>query len=379
MLPAGNIRLSKKPQVKGIQKAMNHLSFIALYRLRWIVIISVSWTLIELFLYTRSFFSGAGYEHPYAENTFSAYLLRTVILLCLTSLMAYLLLVEFRVRFRNFSLLAGWTLKTFLLLLVAFFTSAFLFFAHYMVIKDATFALAGDAFIHYLTNTSFFIDCLFSWIIIILITQIVIEVDQKYSPGVFWEILTGKYIKPRTEKRIIMFLDLKDSTPIAEQLGHEQYFAFIKDFIYYVSSAVLENDGHIYQYVGDEVVVTWPYKRNNIYKSTNTVILSRRMLQHASDYFRRKYGVIPEFRVGLHAGNVTMGEIGVIKKDIAISGEAMNIAARIRTACGELNQKFIVSADYFESKVLKSWQTENLGEVSLKGVETPMQLYALKI
>lgn len=379
MLPAGNIRLSKKPQVKGIQKAMNHLSFIALYRLRWIVIIAVTWTVIELFLYTRSFFSGSGYEHPYSENSFAAYLLRSIILLCLTGLMAYLIMVELRVRFRNFSLLAGWTVKTLLLLLIALVTSVFMFFAHYMFIKDMTFAAAADSFIFYLTDTSFFIDCLFSWLIIILITQVVIEVDQKYSPGVFWEILTGKYIRPRTEKRIIMFLDLKDSTPISEQLGHEEYFSFIKDFIYYVSSAVLENDGHIYQYVGDEVVVTWPYKRSNIYKSTNTVILARRMLQHASDYFRRRYGIIPEFRAGLHTGDVTIGEIGVIKKDIAISGEAMNIAARIRTSCGELNQKFIVSEDYFESNVLKSWQAENLGEVSLKGVEQPLQLYALKI
>jgi adenylate cyclase len=379
MLPAGNIRLSKKPQVKGFQKALNHLSFIALYRLRWIVIISISWTVIELFLYTRSFFSGSGYEHPYAENSFSAYLLRSIILLCLTGLMAYLIMVELRVRFRNFSLLAGWTFKTLVLLLIALFTSTFMFFAHYMLIKGMTMSATSDSFYYYFTDTSFFIDCLFSWIVIILITQIIIEVDQKYSPGVFWEILTGKYLRPRTEKRIIMFLDLKDSTPIAEQLGHAQYFSFIKDFIYYVSSAVLENDGHIYQYVGDEVVVTWPYKRANIFKSTNTVILSRRMLQHASDYFRRKYDIIPEFRVGLHAGEVTIGEIGVIKKDIAISGEAMNIAARIRTACGELNQKFIVSEDYFESKVLKSWQAENLGEVSLKGVELPMQLYALKI
>lgn len=379
MLPAGNIRLFKKPQVKRFQKAVNHLSFIALYRLRWILIISISWTLIELFLYTRSFFSGAGYEHPYTENSFSAYLIRTIILLCMTALMAYLIMVEFRIRFRSFSLLAGWTLKTLLLLGVAFFTSALVFFAHYLFIKDMTLAAAMDSFTHYLTNTSFFIDSIFSWLVILLFTQIIIEVDQKYSPGVFWKVLTGAYIKPKTEKRIIMFLDLKDSTPIAEQLGHEQYFAFIKDFIYYVSSAVLENDGHIYQYVGDEVVVTWPRKKSNFYKSTNTVILARRMLQHASDYFRRKYGIIPEFRVGLHAGEVTIGEIGIIKKDIAISGEAMNIAARIRTACGELNQKFIVSQDYFENKVLESWQGENLGQISLKGVEEPLQLYALKI
>jgi len=365
--------------MNGFQKAINHLSFLALYRLRWIVIIALSWTLIGLLLYYRVFFSGTDHDYPYTENIFSAYLLRAVIFLFFSSLMAYLLLVGLRIRFRNISLLAGWTFKTGLLLLAAAVAAAFIFIAHYVLIKEVAFAAAFRELGYYIWHTGFFIDSLFSWLIIILVTQIVLEVDQKYSPGVFWEILTGKYMKPRTEKRIIMFLDLKDSTPIAEQLGHEKYFSFIKDFIYYVSSAVLENDGYIYQYVGDEVVVTWPYTRVNILKSTNTVILARRTLQHTSDYFRRKYGIIPEFRVGLHAGEVTMGEIGIVKKDIAISGDAMNIAARIRTACGELNQKFIVSHVYFETNVLKSWQGESLGEITLKGVEEPVQLYALKI
>lgn len=361
-----------------LQKAMSNLSFMAQYRLRWIAVIAVTWTAIELLLYYRVFFTGAD-GYPYVENSFGAYFLRAVILLCITSLMAYMMLVELRIRYRHVSLMAGWAIKTLILMLIATFMVCFIFIAHFMVIKEYTFAAATSSLWSYITHTGFLVDALFSWLIIILITQVVIEVDQKYSPGVFWEILTGKYLKPRTEKRIIMFLDLKDSTPIAEQLGHERYFSFIKDFIYYVSTAVLENDGRIYQYVGDEVVVTWFYRKTNILKSINTVILARRILQHASDYFRRQYGIIPEFRVGLHAGEVTIGEIGIIKKDIAISGEAMNITARIRTACGELNQKFIVSQDYFESNVLKSWQGENLGAISLKGVETPLELYALKI
>lgn len=365
--------------MKVVHKIVKQLSFITLYRLRWITIITVSWTIVHLLLYARAFFLGAGASYPYTENTFSAYLLRGIILLCLNALMAYLLLVELRFRFRNFSLLGGWLLKTLLLMLVACFSAAFIFISHFVIIKGYGLPAAFLELRHYFGHTVFFIDNLISWLVTILLTQIVIEVDQKYSPGVFWEILTGRYTQPRTEKRIIMFLDLKDSTPIAEQLGHERYFSFIKDFIYYVSSAVLENDGHIYQYVGDEVVVTWRYKRKNILKSVNTVILARRILQHVSDYFRRKYGMAPEFRVGLHTGQVTMGEIGVIKKDIAISGEAMNITARIRTACGELNQKFIVSQAYFESNVLKSWQSESLGEIELKGVEERVQLYALKI
>ncbi|MET0394865.1 MAG: adenylate/guanylate cyclase domain-containing protein [Chitinophagaceae bacterium] len=365
--------------MKAIHKIMNHLSFIALYRLRWIALISVSWTVTGLLLYYRAFVLGAGHDFPYSENTVAAYLLRAVILFCFSAFMAYLLLTELRFRFRNYALLSGWALKTLLLLLVACLAIAAVFIAHFVIIRDYSFAGAFTELRYYLTHTVFFPDSLVSWLVIILVTQVVAEVDRKYSPGVLWGILTGKYMRPRTEKRIIMFLDLKDSTPIAEQLGHVRYFSFIKDFIYYVSSAILENDGHIYQYVGDEVVVTWKYRKRNILKAVNTVILARSILQRVSDYFRRRYGMAPEFRVGLHIGEVTMGEIGVMKKDIAISGEAMNITARIRTACGELNQKFVVSQAFFESNVLKSWQGENLGEIDLKGVEEPVKLYALKI
>ena len=66
-------------------------------------------------------------------------------------------------------------------------------------------------------------------------------------------------------------------------------------------------------------------------------------------------------------GDVTVGQIGVIKKDLAMSGDTMNTAARIRSACGELNQKFIMSKDFMENSGLKEWQGESLGIIDLKG------------
>ena len=56
--------------------------------------------------------------------------------------------------------------------------------------------------------------------IIFFITQLILIINEKYSPGVFMDILVGKYIQPKIETRIVMFMDLKDSTPIAEKLGH---------------------------------------------------------------------------------------------------------------------------------------------------------------
>lgn len=361
------------------QKAIQIPSPVTRYRIRRIIIISIAWAVIDLFLYFKNVYTRDDIDYPYLESTFEAYLLRFITVLLGGFLMSWLMFHELRFAFRRKPLLSGWFFKALLLLLIALVLTIVIFFLHFLVIKGFGLNETITQFWNYFFYTGIVADSLLYWLVMLLAAQIIVEIDQKYSPGVFWEILTGKYLRPRNEKRIIMFLDLKDSTPIAEQLGHEKYFLFIRDFIYYVSRAILENHGMLYQYVGDEVVVTWPYTKKNILKSINTVIESRREIQKHSDYFRREYGLAPEFRVGLHAGDVTIGEVGLIKKDIAISGEAMNIAARIRSACNELNQKFVVSREYFDTGILKSWQGENLGEVSLKGVDESVQLYALKI
>jgi adenylate cyclase len=83
--------------------------------------------------------------------------------------------------------------------------------------------------------------------------------------------------------------------------------------------------------------------------------------------------------VGIHLGEVTVGEIGVIKKDLAMSGDTMNTTARIRSACTELNHHFIVSKDFVDNINLKNWQTESLGMIDLKGKGSRIELFTLKI
>lgn len=232
----------------------------------------------------------------------------------------------------------------------------------------------------YYMRTAWLQDAIMLKTLTIICIQLSYQIGKKYTPGFFLDMTLGKYSIPRTEKRIIMFIDLKDSTPISEKLGHHKYFLFIRDFVYQVSSAALVNGGDIYQYVGDEVIVTWPQRKENNNKCIQTLIVCRKNLQAQSNHFRNEYGVIPEFRVGIHAGEVTVGEIGLVKKDIAMSGEAMNLTARIRSACSELNQKYIISQDYFDYTHLKEWQGEDLGIIPLKGIEKrQVNLYTLKI
>ena len=305
--------------------------------------------------------------------------LRELFIFIISLVVAYLFVYRLKRIFRHYPLWVAFLFRSLILLVAAFVLSFVIQFISSTLIHDITPGEAFHELLDYALYKNWLIKKVVSWISIFFVTQLILVINEKYSPGVFIDILTGKYQRPKIENRIVMFIDLKDSTPIAEKLGHSVYFEFIRDFIYLISIAILEAEGTIYQYVGDEVVCSWKATKANTRRCLETVINCRRNIQRKSEAFRRKYDIVPEFRIGIHAGEVTVGEIGVVKKDLAMSGDTMNTTARIRSACNELNHHFIVSADYIALSGLKEFQRESLGLIDLKGKEQKIELYNLKI
>ncbi len=346
-------------------------SGVSKFRFRRILYIAFFWTVIDIVVALLNDYTN--FNHTYSL------LIRAAVVFCMSLVMGYLFIFTLKNIFKNSPLLINFLFKTVILLCAAFLIT---FLVHF-VDKKLVLGLSGkdsmNIFFKASVEPRWLLKKTLYWIVLFVVTQLFIEINDKYSPGVFLDILAGKYIKPKIENRIVMFIDLKDSTPIAEKLGHQQYFLFIREFIFHISMALIEHGGIIYQYVGDEVVVSWLYSKSNTKCCMSAIIESRKNIQKNSERFRRKYDIVPEFRVGIHVGDVTVGEIGVIKKDLAMSGDTMNTTARIRSACNELNQKFIVSKDFIDSSNLKDWQSESLGIIDLKGKASGIELFSLKI
>jgi len=346
-----------------------------------ILIVAVSWTIIDSLFYIFRLT-----EQPvpskyslFQKHTTQTILLREANVFFLAMIMAYVLIFFMKNFFRKTSLWINMILKAILLIIAALVINFFIHFTYATLIAKHAASYAVESFYRNTFETPWLIQKVPEWIILFVLTQLIIEINEKYSPGVFVDIMLGKYVQPKDEKRIIMFIDLKDSTTIAEKLGHKEYFKFIRDFIYYISVGLMEYGGRIYQYVGDEIVVSWPDSRRNAKKCIYALIEARKSLNKNLNRFLRRYGVVPEYKAGIHVGEVTIGEIGIIKKDLVMSGDTMNTTARIRTACNELNQKFIVSKDFLEQINLKNWQAEPLGPIELKGRNHSIELFALKI
>lgn len=351
--------------------AVPKLSELRKYRYKVVLFVAVFWTIVDLLAVTLS-------NKTNAITQPSQFLIREIIVFLMSLVMGYLLVFTLKRLFRNKLLWVSLLFKSTLLVGAAFLMNLLLYFLRTIQSSIPLENSFHDLF-YEIQHPRLLAQKIGYWLALIVVTQLIIEINEKYSPGVFVDLLLGKYKNPKTENRIVVFIDLSDSTTIAEKLGHTQYFKFIRDFIYNVSNALIEFDGRIYQYVGDEIVVSWMYSEKNIKRCLKSIILARRNIQKDSNHYKREYDIIPEFRVGIHLGEVTVGEIGVIKKDIAMSGDTMNTTARIRSACSELNKKFIVSKDFIDKSSLEDFQSESLGLVELKGKRKEIELFHLKI
>ncbi len=218
------------------------------------------------------------------------------------------------------------------------------------------------------------------WLFIVIITMIMLLVNDKYGPGVFKSFILGKYFQPKREERIFMFMDLRGSTSIAENLGEERYFNFLKDLIEDATPGILKSNGEIYQYVGDEIVVSW--KKEVGFENANCLKcyfeISER-IRNRSSYYKEYYGIVPEYKAGLHYGPVTVGEIGIIKREIAYSGDVLNTTSRIQSKCNELGVNILFSKYLLDKlgNLPNPFHSISIGEISLRGKQNAIKLYTV--
>ena len=214
------------------------------------------------------------------------------------------------------------------------------------------------------------------WGLISLFTLFLIQVNDKFGPGILFKFLKGNYHQPKKEERIFMFMDMKSSTTIAEQLGNEQYFNLLNDVFADLTDTILNHQGEIYQYVGDEIVICWPVKKG--VKEANFIrcfMQVQAKLAELRPTYLARYQVAPEFKAGIHYGEVMAGEVGVIKKDIIYSGDVLNTTARIQEQCKHYRVDLLISKTTFDLLQPEvAYKLDHLGKIELRGKQAKVEI-----
>lgn len=252
--------------------------------------------------------------------------------------------------------------------------------ADVFIMEDLPVSFAG---LNELYNSQLFYSILVYFFIIGTLIEIFYDVDRKFGKGILLKFLLGRYYKPKEEERIFLFMDLKSSTFYAEKLGHFKYSRLIQDCFKDISSAVTKNKAEIYQYVGDEVVLTWKMK-NGLGKSRCLQVFYDFMevLEKRKEYYQKNYGMVPIFKAGVHSGKVMVAQVGELKSDIAYHGDAINTASRIQGLCNSYQSRLLVSGNLFrqlKGEHPKAVNYNYLGEVLLTGKEITTELYSYQL
>lgn len=215
----------------------------------------------------------------------------------------------------------------------------------------------------------------------LLISLLYAEISENLGQNVLLNFFTGKYHKPISETRVFMFVDMKSSTTIAEELGHIKYFKLLSTYYFDFTNAIVKNYGEVYQYIGDEIVISWKLK--NGIKQNNCVNCFFDMkldLLKSREKYLQKYGVFPNFKAALHFGEVTTGEIGALKKEIFFTGDVLNTTARMQGLCNDYDVELIISKELINYLNLERfYKIQILGKHQLKGKKKGINLATLKL
>jgi adenylate cyclase len=92
----------------------------------------------------------------------------------------------------------------------------------------------------------------------LVLANLVIGIANIIGPRAFLNFIIGRYHTPVEENRFVMFVDIAGSTGLAERLGGIAIHRLLDRTFRLLTVAVEDYRGEVLNYVGDEVIVTWP-------------------------------------------------------------------------------------------------------------------------
>jgi adenylate cyclase len=127
--------------------------------------------------------------------------------------------------------------------------------------------------------------------------------------------------------------------------------------------------GEVLNYVGDEIIVTWPARGGAVdYRPLRCFMAMRDELTRAAGQLQQEFGVAPRIRGSLHFGPVIVGEIGDIKRAIVFNGDVMNTAARLEELSRTVDGGFLMSRAAIERLgPAPPFAVRDLGRLPIRG------------
>jgi class 3 adenylate cyclase len=195
-----------------------------------------------------------------------------------------------------------------------------------------------------------------------------------------FHLTVGTYHRPVLQEKVLVFLDINNSTAIAEELGAVRTKSLVGKFLFDISKPITDHGGEIYLYKGDGLIALWDWREavrdNRILRTIDAIFATIR--RERREYLEL-FGVVPSFRIGVHGGEVVVSEQGDTKRAIGVYGTTINIAARMEEAAKTHNVACAISGDVAENLRGEEARLIPIGHEKIRGSAVEIPIYEYRV
>lgn len=179
---------------------------------------------------------------------------------------------------------------------------------------------------------------------------------------------------------VLFFSDIVNFTAIMEHVGPEKIMKYLCDYFEVMSHIITDNKGTVDKYMGDSIMAFWGAPltdEKGIEHACKAALQCQRRLQQLNKEWRQAKRVALPTRIGLHFGDVTLGNLGSSERlNYTAIGDSVNIASRLE----QLNQYYgtrIIVSDFIRDKMKELFIFRIIDRVIVKGRKEPITVYEL--
>lgn len=190
----------------------------------------------------------------------------------------------------------------------------------------------------------------------------------------------NKKIEGEYKQVTILFCDLKNFTPLTEELGSEEAYHVMDQVYEILIGKVHYYDGMVNEMTGDGILALFGAPRaleDAPQRAVRSSIEIHREIARLNNKFKKGKKQIPELkmRIGIHSGPVVVGSLGNdLKAGFKVVGDTVNLASRLEGLAEP-------GTTYVSEKIFKytkgMFRFESLGEMKIKGKKKLEKVYRL--
>ena len=213
------------------------------------------------------------------------------------------------------------------------------------------------------------------------ISEMRLRFNQFFTPELASELESNQgLLAPRSAEVSILFADIRGFSRISERIGAGPTISWINAVMNQLSDCVLNYEGVVVDYVGDEILAMWGAPIDRERHRELAVKAALDMLDCIPELNEQWESVLGEplsIGIGINSGEAQVGNIGSDRKfKYGPLGDVVNVASRVQSSTRQMGTTFLIT-ESTAAKLPDEILTRKIRTVRFVNVERPIAVFEI--